>query len=65
MRPFPSVPETDEEWLSREPIMWGLDWQLLRDFRDDRAFYSLTQDAVTRSSKKRLHVRKDAGGNGN
>lgn len=65
VRQFQSVPSTDAEWKRQGPIMWGRDWQLKRCAVDGNAFYGLTPEAVVRSGKKRLHVRKDCGNHGN
>ncbi len=65
MRQFPNVPSTDAEWKKRSPISWGVDWELRRCPVDGKAYYTLTEDAVRRSGKKRLRVRKDCGNHGN
>jgi len=61
-RLFPPVPDpTDPPW---EPIPWGTDWELKLDDASprgpQRAYYSLTDAAVLRTSKKRLHVRPNS-----
>ncbi len=65
MRQYPSVPSTDAEWKKRELIIWGRDWTMQRCPKDGKAFYSLTPEALERSGKKRLQIRKDCGNHGN